>query len=98
MTMKTKPERKGMFSVNRTGRKTKTGSSHYQIVVLGELGSNWADWLGEVLFDSCYQSNNSGMTTIIGAVPDQAALRGLLNKLWDLNLTLVSINFVEDKF
>ena len=73
-------------------------STHYQVVVLGELGANWADWLGDVLFESHYQSSKSNMTTILGAVPDQAALRGLLNKLWDLNLTLISVNLQEVEF
>lgn len=71
------------------------GSAHYQIVVQGELGVNWSDWLGDVLFESHCQASKPNKTTIIGAVPDQAALRGLLNKLWDLNLTLISVNLYE---
>jgi len=78
--------------------KNMNGSTHYQIVVLGELGANWADWLGDVLFESHCQSIKSNKTTIVGAVPDQAALRGLLNKLWDLNLTLISVNLQEVEF
>ncbi len=81
--------------MNRSDSNIVNSSTHYQIVVLGELGANWSDWLGDVLFESHYQSNNPEKTTIIGAVPDQAALRGLLNKLWDLNLTLVSVNLHE---
>jgi hypothetical protein len=71
------------------------GSTHYQIVVQGELGANWSAWLGDVLFESHCQSSRLNKTTIVGAVPDQAALRGLLNKLWDLNLTLISVNLYE---
>jgi hypothetical protein len=78
--------------------KNKKCSIHYQIVVLGTLGANWSDWLGEVLFESHSQSSKSNQTTILGAVPDQAALRGLLNKLWDLNLTLISVNLHEVEF
>lgn len=74
------------------------GSTHYQIVVLGELDENWSEWLGCVLFESHCQSSKSNKTTIIGALPDQAALRGLLNKLWDLNLTLISVNLQEVEF
>jgi len=31
------------------------------------------------------------MTTLTGTVEDQSALRGILNQLWDLNLTLISV-------
>lgn len=65
--------------------------SHYQIIVEGELGANWSDWFGDAFIESHYQANGSTKTTILGAVPDQSALRGLLNKIWDLNLTLISV-------
>ncbi len=71
------------------------GTSHYQIIVAGEFGVNWSEWLGDVILESHYQTNGSHKTTILGAVPDQAALRGLLNKIWDLNLTLISVNIQE---
>ena len=83
--------------MNRKDSKVVKSSTHYQIVVLGELGTNWSVWLGDVLFESHCQSKTPDKTTIIGAVPDQAALRGLLNKLWDLNLTLVSVNLYESE-
>jgi len=67
-------------------------TTHYHVVVQGELGANWSDWLGDVLFESYSTSSNSDKTTIILVAPDQAALRGLLNKLWDLNLRLISVN------
>jgi len=35
-------------------------------------------------------------TILTGAVADQSALRGILNKLWDLNLILVSVNRLND--
>jgi hypothetical protein len=70
----------------------KISTTHYQVVVQGELGANWSDWLGNVLFESQCSSSRSDKTTIILAVPDQVALRGLLNKLWDLNLRLISVN------
>ena len=83
--------------MNIKGTKNLNGLTHYQIVVLGELDANWSDWLGDVFFESHCQSCDSNKTTIVGAVPDQAALRGLLNKLWNLNLTLISINLYEDE-
>ena len=35
------------------------------------------------------------VTLFTGPIADQAALRGILNKLWDLNLTLISVSRVE---
>lgn len=81
--------------VNRTNTSPKDSIKHYQIVVMGELSTNWADWLGGVLFESHCLSKCSEKTTLVGIVPDQAALRGLLNKLWDLNLVIVSVNLYE---
>ena len=70
-------------------------SSHYQIIVEGELGVSWSDWLCDAVLESHYKVNSPSKTTILCAVPDQAALRGLLNKIWDLNLTLISVNIQE---
>jgi hypothetical protein len=38
---------------------------------------------------------SAAVTTLVGPVADQAALRGTLCKLWDLNLTLISLRRVE---
>jgi len=70
-------------------------SPHYQIVVQGKLSDSWSEWLGDVSFESINRIYASNQTTIFSEIPDQAALRGLLNKIWDLNLTLVSVNRQE---
>ena len=36
-----------------------------------------------------------GVTTLTGPVADQSALRGILSKIWDLNLTLISVRRIE---
>jgi hypothetical protein len=38
---------------------------------------------------------DQNITTLTGPVPDQAALRGMLIKIWDLNLILLSVNAVD---
>jgi hypothetical protein len=58
----------------------------YQIQVQGRLDENWSDWLDEMTI-----TYDSGVTALIGPVADQAALRGILCELWDLNLTLISV-------
>jgi hypothetical protein len=75
--------------------KTSNQSSQYRIVIQGDLNSSWLEWLGEGSFDRIYQDRSSRETVIISVIPDQAALRGLLNRMWDLNLTLNSVNIQE---
>ena len=70
-------------------------SSQYRIVIEGELNESWSEWLGEVKLENLDREIGTSQTMICGIVPDQAALRGLLNKIWDLNLTLVSVNLGE---
>ncbi len=65
----------------------------YQICVEGELDPDWAEWLeGMTIVHSA-----RGQTTIAGPVRDQAALYGILVKLRDLCLSLISVNTVEGK-
>lgn len=65
----------------------------YQICVQGELDASWADWLSGLTVTQ--EGGNPPLTTLTGPVADQAALRGIVNKLWDLNLTLLSLAAVE---
>ena len=66
------------------------GPACYQIKVKGRLGSQWSDW-----FEGMTITYQEGITTIAGEVLDQAALHGLLIRVRDLGLTLVSVNRVE---
>jgi hypothetical protein len=72
-----------------------TGPHHspgrYEIRLRGRLDSRWAAW-----FDGLSLSSESDGTTIIGGpVVDQAALHGLLQKVRDLGLPLVSVTQVQ---
>ncbi|MCA9866998.1 MAG: hypothetical protein KIS95_10020 [Anaerolineae bacterium] len=67
----------------------------YTICVAGELAPSWADW-----FDGLAISPAGEDTThLIGQLADQAALHGVLNKIRDLGLTLlsVSVTMAEDE-
>ena len=60
----------------------------YEIRLKGHLGTRWAAW-----FDGLAIAHGSdGTTTIEGPVADQAALHGLLQKVRDLGLPLISVN------
>jgi hypothetical protein len=63
----------------------------YQIRVRGHLSSRWTEW-----FDGLTIENQpNGEALIYGPVADQAALHGLLAKVRDLNLPLISVNQIE---
>ena len=66
--------------------------SLYKIVVDGELHESWSDWLGNVDLQRRIHGLDSCHTILLSEVPDQAALRGLLNRIWDLNLEIISLN------
>ncbi|MBK8616407.1 MAG: DUF4386 domain-containing protein [Anaerolineales bacterium] len=63
----------------------------YQIRIEGHLGSQWADWFDG--FSITLEAD--GKTLLSGPVPDQPALYGLLRKVRDLGLPLVSVNQVH---
>jgi hypothetical protein len=72
----------------------KTGPSQpvsYQIRIKGQLDSQWSYW-----FDGLFITlEDNGDTLLSGPVVDQAALHGLLKKVRDLGLPLVSVSPVE---
>ena len=63
----------------------------YQIRIKGHLGSQWTDWFGGLKITL----EDNGDTLLTGPVADQAALHGLLKKVRDLGMPLVSANRVE---
>ena len=66
-------------------------SRYFQITVEGKIDASWSDWLGSMQLVSWQESDGRHMTTLSGVLADQAALRGLLIRLWDLNLILRSL-------
>ncbi len=66
-------------------------TSIYQIKTQERLKEKWAAWFNGMIVRLEEPGDGSMGTTLFVTVPDQAALRGVLNKLWDLNLTLISV-------
>jgi len=63
----------------------------YQIRIKEQLGQHWSDWFGGLTVTN----EANGETVLTGEVVDQSALHGLLSKVRDLQLTLLSVSPLE---
>lgn len=63
----------------------------YQIKVKGRLEENWSEWFGGLSITD----EGGGTTTLTGPVVDQPALHGLLVKIRDLGLPIVSVTALD---
>ena len=66
------------------------GAGIYEIRVSGLLHERWAAW-----FDGLTVTQGDGITVISGTLPDQAALHGLLQRVRDLGMPLISVTEVD---
>lgn len=64
---------------------------YYEIRLKGHLDTRWADWFDGLMITQ----EENGDTLLCGPVTDQAALHGLLKKVRDLGMPLVSVNQVN---
>ena len=67
-----------------------TGAGHYEFQIKGLLRSDWSEWLEGLTVTQL----ENGDTLLTGFITDQAALHGVLAKIRDLNLVLVSVRQV----
>ncbi len=65
----------------------------YQIRIEGHLGNQWADWFGGVIISL----ETNGNTLLTCPMIDQAALHGLLRKVRDLGMPLISVIQLDPK-
>ncbi len=66
----------------------------YQITIHGNLDPKWSSWFCDMVVST---ENDSLFTTLTGPISDQAKLRGILNKLWDLNMIILSVHQLQDR-
>jgi hypothetical protein len=78
-------------AVLRTPERQGREMSNYEIRVKGHLDPRWSEW-----FDGLQIANEpNGETLLSGYLPDQAALHGILARMRDLNLQLISVTSVD---
>jgi hypothetical protein len=63
----------------------------YELRVAGHLDEHWSTWFDEMSLIR----EDDGTTTLRGLVTDQAALHGLLAKVRDLGITLISVEAID---
>ena len=81
-----------------TDKKTKVtmqGPATYRICVQGRVDPRWADRLGGMSIAEARQAEGDIETILLGRLEDQAALMDLLNSLYELQLTVVSMQRLE---
>jgi hypothetical protein len=82
------PEGRKRFAFDRPG--------NYRIRVLGFLDESWSDRLGGLRITACSLKDQEGpVTELVGQVRDQAKLAGVLNSLYELHLTLLSVEYLN---
>jgi len=83
-----KEESRKSFPFNRPGT--------YRIRVLGSLDESWSERLGGLRIATSSLKDQGPVTALVGQIRDQAELSGLLNTLYDLHMTLLSVEILEE--
>ena len=68
----------------------------YRIEVQGFLDENWSDRLGGMKITKDKQEGGTWVTTLLGRLPDQAALLGVQTALYELHLPLLSVERIAN--
>lgn len=69
-------------------------SNTYRIRVQGELGARWEEYFGDMTITKETQAGGGQVTILTGLLEDQAAVQGVLQKLYNLGFALLSLEKV----
>jgi len=82
-----RPERRKSYTFDRSG--------NYRIRVQGFLDESWSERLGGLRITASNLKDKTTVTALVGQVRDQAELVGVLNTLYELHLTLLSVEYLD---
>jgi hypothetical protein len=80
-----KPPNKEKFMADEAKENT---SELYEIKIQGHLDTNWSEWF----YGMSITQSRDGVTTMRGLLPDQTVLHSVLDRIRDMNLSLISVN------
>jgi hypothetical protein len=81
----------GGFFMAITHQQTPDQAATYTITITGAVDPSWSAWFADLACTSGLGPEGTPITTLRGPVIDQSALRGVLNRLWDLNLSVLAV-------
>ena len=68
-----------------------TDAEIYQFMIHGHLDTHWAGWFDDLSILRTQAKEGAPVTILQGSIPDQAAIHGILGRIRNLNLKLISI-------
>jgi hypothetical protein len=72
-------------------------ADEYLIKVAGVLDPGWAEWFDGLEIKPGIEGQNQPVSLLSGRFEDQAHLRGILTRIWDLNLKVISVSLIPGK-
>jgi hypothetical protein len=70
--------------------------SPYRICICGVLNFRWSEWFSGIEISMEHSETRPPFTILTCPAIDQARLRGILNRIWDLNLSLIALQQIPD--
>ena len=74
----------------------KMADPYYQIKIKGNLNQEWSRTFTGMSISEEIDNHGAQITSLTGMIADQAKLRGIMNKIWDLNLIVLSLNRLDE--
>jgi hypothetical protein len=84
-----------MYKLNLSKNSCAASPCIYRIKVRGWLSKQWSDWFDGMTITHELENDGPPVSTLTGPIIDQAALFGLLHKIYNMGLTLIAVNSVE---
>jgi hypothetical protein len=69
----------------------------HKIKVLGDLSEDWSDRLGGMQINVDRSQETGPVSVLIGQINDQSAISGVLNRLYESHLTIISVTMLKDE-
>ncbi len=79
--------------MSKNTKGTDQENATYEIRITGHLEDRWAEWFEPMRV----QADEDGTTVLIGSLPDQTALHGVLLKIRNMNLKIISVRQIDEK-